>query len=135
MNEWLKIDPENADVMLYIAVNYMYLNRYTTANNWIGQALRKKPGYGEAYITRGELYEYMVSACQGPKTKLEDKVVYEEAIKVYKQATQDLASRSEANTKISNLKPFIRTPEEKFMEPNVTVKNSCYEFLVGSKGI
>ena len=102
---------------------------------WIGQALRKKPGYGKAYITRGELYEFMVSACQGAKTKLEDKIVYEEATKVYYQATKDLAFRSQANTKINNLKPFVRTKEEKFMDPNIAVVNSCYGFLVGSKGV
>jgi hypothetical protein len=113
----------------------MYSKRFTTANNWIGQALRKKPGYGHAYITRGELYEYMVSACQGPKTKLEDKLVYEEALKAYYQAANDLAFRSEANTKIRNLKPFTRTGEERFMEPNVKVENACYEFLVGATGI
>jgi tetratricopeptide (TPR) repeat protein len=135
LNEWLKLDPDNADIMLTIAENYMYLKRYSTSNNWIGQALRKKAGYGKAYITRGELYEYMVSACQGSKTKLEDKLVYEEAIKVYYQAANDIAFKSQANTKINNLKPFIRTSEEIFMEPNVKVKNDCYEFLVGSTGI
>jgi tetratricopeptide (TPR) repeat protein len=135
LNEWLKLEPDNADIMLFVAVNYMYMKRYTTSNNWIGQALRKKSGYGKAYITRGELYEYMVSACQGPKTALEDKLVYEEAIKAYQQATNDLLFRSQAKTKINNLKPFTRTKEEIFMEPNIKVKNSCYEFLVGAEGI
>ena len=135
LNSWLKLESDNPDIILSIALDYMYLKRYTTANNWISQALRKKPGYGKAYITRGELYEFMVSACQGGKLTLEDKVVYEEAIKVYQQAKGDLVFRSQASTKINNLSNFIRTAEEKFMEPNVKVKNGCYEFLVGAEGI
>lgn len=135
LNEWLKLEPNNADIMLYVANDYMYLKRYSTANHWISQALHKKPGYGKAYITRGELYEYMVSSCQSGKLKLEDKVVYEEATKVYRQALSDLAFKSQAEAKINNLRPFVRTKEELFMEPNITVKNQCYEFLVGAKGV
>lgn len=135
LNAWLKMEPDNADVMLSIAVNYMSLNKFSTSNNWIGKALRTKPGYGKAYITRGELYEFMVSACQGDKVKLEDKIVYEEATKVYWQARSDLAYKSQAGTKINNLKPFVRTKEEIFMDPNVSIANSCYSFLVGSKGV
>ncbi len=135
LNSWLKLEPDNADIMLLIAVNYMYSEKYSTSNNWIGQSLRKKPGYGKAYIVRGELYENMVSGCQGEKTKLEDKIVYEEATKVYYQATKNLAFRSQANTKMNNLKPFLRTKEEIFMDPNVAIVNSCYGFLVGSKGV
>lgn len=138
LNEWLKLDPDNPDIMLYIAINYSNAKNFSTANNFINRALRAKSGYGNAYIVRGEMYEKMVLYCQDQredgKVKLEDKIVYEEAIKVYRNALSDLAFKSEANTKINNLKPFVRTSEEKFMEPNAKVTSSCYSFLVGSTG-
>ena len=120
--------------MLYIAVNYSANKRFTTANNWINRAISKKPGYGKPYIVRGELYESMVGACQGSKTELEDKIVYEEAQKVYEMAKKDPVFISTANTKIRNLNDYVRKPEEKFMEPNAKVVNPCYEFLVGKSG-
>lgn len=134
LNEWLKLDPDNPDIMLLIAVNYSNAKNFSTANNWINSALRKKSGYGKAYIIRGEMYENMVLYCQNQrdnnKPKLEDKIVYEKAIQVYEQALSDVAFKSDARTKINNLKPFVRTKEEVFMEPGAKVTSSCYSFLV-----
>jgi tetratricopeptide (TPR) repeat protein len=134
LEAWLKLDPDNVDIMLYIASNYSVNKRFSTANDWINRAINKKPGYGKPFIVRGEMYEAMVAACQGDKTKLEDKIVYEEAIAVYEMAKRDPGFISIASTKINNLMSFIRTPDERFMEPNANVENPCYEFLVGKKG-
>ena len=133
LNKWLAIDPDNPDIMLLIAVNYSSAKNFSTANSWINSAIRKKPGYGKPYITRGELYENMVLYCQdqrGGKIKLEDKIVYELAIEEYKKALSDIAFKSDASNKIKNLQPFVRTSEEKFMEPNAKITSPCYSFLV-----
>ncbi|KAA3609824.1 MAG: hypothetical protein D8M58_08740 [Calditrichaeota bacterium] len=138
LNSWLALEPDNADIMLYIAVNYSANNQFKTANSWITKAIRKKPGYGKPYIVRGELYEAMVASCQdkesGPKALLDAKLVYEEAQKVYAQAQKDVAYKSKSKIKISNLKSFIRTAEDRFMNPNAKIKSNCYSFLVGKSG-
>ncbi len=137
LNSWLALEPDNADIMLYIAVNYSFLNKFSKANSWISKAIRKKPGYGKPYIIRGELYESLILYCQdkrGGEIKLEDKIAYEEAQKVYAQAKKDVSFKAKAKTKISNLKPFIRTAEDKFMDPNAKIKSSSYSFLVGKSG-
>jgi tetratricopeptide (TPR) repeat protein len=134
LNSWLSLDPDNVDILLNIAINYSSLNKFSTANSWITKAIHKKPGYGKPYIVRGELYEAMVGYCQGNrnngKVEIEDKIVYEKAQKVYAQAQKDLSFKSKSKIKISNLKPFIRTAEDKFMAPNAKIKSSCYSFLV-----
>ncbi len=135
LNEWLKLEPNNADIMLSIAVNYTAVSKFSSANSWIAKAIRKKPSYGKPYIVRGEMYEAMVSHCQQGQVKLEDKIVYEEAMFIYEKAKKDPGFKAIANTKINNLKPFIRLPEQIFMEPNAQVVNSCYDFLVGKKGV
>jgi len=137
LNSWLALDPDNAEIMLYIAINYSASNKFSSANNWITKAIRKKPGFGKPYIVRGELYEAMVLYCQdnrGGKIELEDKIAYEEAQKVYAQAQKDVAFKAKSRIKISNLKPFIRTSEDHFMNPNAKIKSSCYSFLVGKQG-
>ncbi len=133
LNSWLSLEPDNADIMLSIAISYSFLNKFSKANSWISKAIRKKPGYGKPYIIRGELYESMVLYCQdkrGGKIELEDKLVYEKAQVVYGQAKKDVSYKAKAKTKISNLKPFIRTAEDKFMDPNAKIKSACYSFLV-----
>lgn len=134
LKSWLALEPGNSDIMLNIAVNYSFSNKFSAANSWITKAIRKKPSYGKPYIVRGELYEAMVVYCQDKrnngKTEIEDKLVYEKAQKVYAQAQKDLSFKSKSKIKISNLKPFIRTKEDKFMSPNAKIKNACYSFLV-----
>lgn len=131
LNSWLAIDPDNADIMLSIAVDYSSLNQFSTANNWINKALRKKPGYGKAYIAKGENIVNTVLYCQDKRGKidLEDKIAYEMALSMYKKAQNDVAFRSAAKTKYNNLKPFGRTSEDKFMHPNATLKSDCYNYL------
>jgi tetratricopeptide (TPR) repeat protein len=135
LNSWLQLEPNNADIMLSIAANYTAMNQFQTSNQWISKAISKKPGYGKPFIVRGEMYEAMVSHCQPGQMKLEDKIVYEEAMFVYEQAKKDPGFRAIAITKVNNLKPHIRLPEERFMEPNAKVTNPCYGFLVGKSGV
>lgn len=130
----LEQEPNNADVMLYISVNYSSLYKFSTANNWIQKAINKKPGWGKPYIYRGEMYENMVLRCQelrnkSGKTPLEDKMVYEKAQAVYRQAQKDPLFAAKAKIKVKNLKPYIRTAEDKFMEQNPKITSQCYSFL------
>ncbi len=138
LNSWLTLEPDNADIMLSIAVNYSASNKFSKANSWIKKAINKKPGYGKPYIVRGEMYEAMVANCQnkesGKSADLDAKLVYEEAQKVYAQAKKDVAYKGKAKTKISNLNSFIRTAEDHFMDANAKIKSSCYSFLVGKQG-
>jgi tetratricopeptide (TPR) repeat protein len=137
LNACLMMEPDDADVILSIAENYSTLNKFKTANNWISKAIRKKPGYGKPYIVRGEMVEAMVAHCQdkrGGKVELEDKIAYEEAQKIYRQAQKDVAYKAKSKTKIKNLNPFIRTKEDIFMNPNAKIKSACYSFLVGKIG-
>lgn len=135
LGAWLKLEPDNADIMLAIASNYTAMNKFESANSWIAKAINKKPGYGKPYIVLGEMYEAMVSHCQPGQNQLEDKIVYEEAMKIYEKASIDPGFRGEAAQKINNLKPHIRTQPELFMEANAQVKNPCYGFLVGKNGV
>lgn len=137
LNSWLALEPDDADIMLSIAVNYTSLNQFSTANSWITKAIRKKPGYGKPYMVRGELYESMVLYTQdkrGGKIELEDKIAYEEAQKVYIGAQKDVAFKAKSKTKIRNLNSFIRTSEDRFMEPNAKIKSKSYAFLIGKTG-
>lgn len=127
----LELDPDDADVMLNISFNYSSLNNFESADYWINRALRARPGYGMAYIVRGELFEMAVSYCQDQRGKdsYEDKLVYEKAYAEYEKAKRDAAFISKAKTKLNNLKPFLPTTEDKFMHKNDKIESACYDFL------
>jgi len=127
----LGLEPKNADMMLNISYNYSSLNNFSNSNYWINQALKARPGYGLAYITRGELYEMAVLFCQNKrgKDKYEDKLVYERAYAQYQKARKDPAFISKAKTKQSNLRPFLPTKEDKFMHKGDKITSACYNFL------
>ncbi len=133
LKAWLKLEPDNLDIMLEIAYNYSSAGSLKTANNWINKVLAKKPGYGAAYIAKGELYETAVLFCQkkrgSNKTELEDKLVYERAQAQYKKAMKDLSVKVKARNKYNNLKPYIRTKEDKFMNPGIKITSDCYSFI------
>jgi tetratricopeptide (TPR) repeat protein len=127
----LDVDPKDADVMLNISYNYSSLNNFDNSNYWINRALKARPGYGLAYITRGELFEMAVLYCQNKrgKDKYEDKLVYERAYAEYQKARRDPAFISKAKTKQNNLKPFLPTKEDKFMHKGDKITSACYGFM------
>jgi tetratricopeptide (TPR) repeat protein len=127
----LELDPDNADVMLNISLAYSSLNNFENASYWINRSLQVKPGYGQAYIVRGELFEIAVSYCQKQRGKdaYEDKLVYERAYAEYEKAKRDPAFISKAKTKQNNLRPFLPTTEDKFMHKNDKIESDCYNFL------
>jgi len=133
LKKWLKLKPEDVDVLLYVADDYRALNRFATANKWINKALRKKPGYGKAYIARGELYEATISYCQshrkGNRLEMEDKIVYEKARTQYKRAMKDFIVKNKAKSKYNALINYVRTKTDKFMQPNAKIKSKCYNYL------
>ncbi len=125
----LKLEPGNINVMLRITENYRNVHSFSKARFWVNKALAKKPGYGAAYISMGEIYEASVSYCtekRGGKPKYEDKLVYELAAKEYKKAQKDPGFRSKAKTKYNNVFPFIPTKEDVFMHKGATIKSECY---------
>ena len=91
--------------------------------------MKAKPGYGQAYITMGEIYEAAVSYClqqKGGDMKIEDKLVYELAYKEYEKAKNDPGFRAKAKTKQNNVQPLIPTTEDRFMNKDAKIKSDCY---------
>lgn len=133
LKSWLKLKPDNVEILLYMADDYRALNEFVTANKWISKALRKKPGYGKAYIARGELYEATIAYCQSKrksnKMEMEDKMVYEKARLQYKKAMKDFTVKNKAKAKYNALANYVRTKTDKFMQPNAKIKSNCYNYL------
>jgi len=127
----IEIEPDNADMMLNISYNYSSLNNFKNSSYWINRALKARPGYGMAYIARGELFEFAVLYCQNKrgKDKYEDKLVYERAYAEYQKARKDPAFISKAKTKQGNLKPFLPTKEDKFMHKGDKISSKYYNFM------
>jgi len=130
----LNFEKDNADVMLEISKNYVYAKQFKSADAWINRALSARSGYGKAYIARGEMIESLVSYCQDQrgdgKLSLQDKMAYEIAQSQYRRAQQDLGFKAQAESKFNNLAGFIRTAEDKFMEPNAKIDDTCYSWIV-----
>ena len=117
------------DVMIKIADDYKFSNNFGSAQYWVNRALKAKPGYGQAYITMGEIYEAAVSYClqqKGGDMKIEDKLVYELAYKEYEKAKNDPGFRAKAKTKQNNVQPLIPTTEDRFMNKDAKIKSDCY---------
>jgi tetratricopeptide (TPR) repeat protein len=117
------------DVMIKIAEDYKLANNFSSAQYWVNRALKTRPGFGQAHITMGEIYEAAVLYCMGQRNgdlKYEDKLVYELAYNEYEKAQKDPAFRSKAKTKQNYVLPLIPTKEDKFMNKGVKIKSSCY---------
>ena len=116
--------------MCGIATDYKSMNQFSNALFWTGKALKAKPGYGLAYITRAEIYEAGVDYC-GDKEKrgrkYDDGLVYQKAYNSYAQAAKDPAFKSDAKKRMTGLKAVLPTEEEKFMNQNRTkITRDCY---------
>jgi hypothetical protein len=77
-----------------------------------------------------EVYETAVPYCQNNnnrKRKYDDGLVYEMANREYEKAMKDPNFKADARRRINNLKPYLPTEEEKFMNQNrQDLKESCY---------
>ncbi len=126
----VEIEPDNAEIMCSIANDYKFLNQFQNGKYWVNKALQAKPGFGLAYIIMAEIYESAVTYCQNKdqrKRKYDDGLVYEKAMNEYQKASKDPNYKSDANRRINNLKPYLPTDEEKFMNQNrKTLKEDCY---------
>lgn len=126
----LKDEPNNAIVMCAIANDYRNLNQFTNGRYWVNKALQAKPGFGLAYMIMAEIYESAVTYCQNKsnrKRKYDDGLVYEMAFREYKKAARDPNYRADANRRMNNLKPYLPTQDETFMNQNrKKIKESCY---------
>jgi tetratricopeptide (TPR) repeat protein len=128
----LNLSPNDADLMLKIAVDYRLIDDFSSAQFWVNRALRAQPGNGLAFINMGEIYEAAVSYClkqKGSRTTYEDKLVYELAYNEYKKAQNDPAFRSRARTKISYVEPLIPTTEDRFMNKGKKIESDCYSWI------
>ena len=131
INDYKKIvdiEPDNATIMCAIANVYRNKNEFSNGRYWINKSLNAKPGFGLAYITMGEIYESAVTYCQkGRGRKYDDGLVYNLAYEQYGRAANDPAYKSIARTRRNNLKPYLPTKEELFMNQNRTnLKIDCY---------
>jgi tetratricopeptide (TPR) repeat protein len=124
----INLEPENVQIMCAIANVYRNKDEFSNGRYWVYKALQAKPGYGLAYITMGEIYESAVTYCQrGRGRKYDDGLVYEMAYAQYGKALSDPGYKSLATNRRRNLKPFLLTTEEKFMNQNRTeLKLECY---------
>lgn len=122
------IEPQNAVIMCSIANAYRNKNEFSKGRYWINKALGVKPGFGLAYITMGEIYESAVTFCQkGRGRKYDDGLVYGMAYAQYGRALNDPSYKNLARARRSNLRPFLLTKEEKFMNQDRTnIKLPCY---------
>ncbi|MCD4691848.1 MAG: hypothetical protein K8R79_02945 [Calditrichales bacterium] len=126
----LKIQPDNADIMCSIAVDYKFLYKFKEGSYWIKKALRAKPNYGLAHITMAEIYEYAVPYCQKLEKrtrKLDDGLVYEKAYKEYEKAQRDPHFASISQKRKKQLKPLLPTREEIFFAGEKKIKSPCYK--------
>ena len=77
-----------------------------------------------------EVYETAVPYCQNKnnrKRKYDDGLVYEKAKREYEKAMKDPNYKADARRRINNLKPYLPTEEETFMNQNrKNLKESCY---------
>ena len=125
----LDFKTDDLDDIIKIAVDYKLLNNFKNAQYWVNRALKIRPGYGQAYITMGEIYEAAVVYCMNQRDnelKMEDKLVYELAYNEYIKASNDPAFRGKARTKQNNVQPLIPTTEDKFMNKGAKIKSPCY---------
>jgi tetratricopeptide (TPR) repeat protein len=124
----VNIEPQNAEIMCAIANVYRNKDQFSNGRYWVNKALSVKPGFGLAYITMGEIYESAVTFCQkGRGRKYDDGLVYEMAYAEYGKALRDPAYKSMANSRRRNLRPFLITKEEDFMnQGRKTLKLDCY---------
>lgn len=126
----LQVEPNNAKIMCAIASDYRSLNQFSNARYWVNKALQAKPGFGLAYMIMAEVYEAAVTYCQNKsdrKRKYDDGLVYEMAKEEYEKAMRDPNYKADARRRINNLKPYLPTEEEKFMNQNrKNLKESCY---------
>jgi len=81
-------------------------------------------------MAMAEIYESSVTYCQNKenrKRKYDDGLVYQKAYDEYQKALNDPNFRSEARRRMNNLKPYLPTDEEKFMNQNrQDLKETCY---------
>lgn len=125
----LDLKANDVDVMIEIAVDYKLSNNFKNAKYWVNRVLSKKPGYGLAYITMGEIYEAAVVYCMNQKKedlKFEHKLVYRLAFKEYEKAKKDPGFRSKARTKQNYVQPLMPTKEDEFMNKGAKIKSPCY---------
>ena len=126
----LEIEPDNAKIMCAIASDYRNLNQFPNAQYWVNRALQVKPGFGLAHMIMAEVYESAVTYCQNQdnrKRKYDDGLVYKLAKNEYEKAMKDPNYKADARRRINNLKPYLPTEEETFMNQNrENLKEACY---------
>ena len=126
----LELDPDNAKIMCAIASDYRNLYQFSNAQYWVNRALQIKPGFGLAHMIMAEVYETAVPYCQNKsnrKRKYDDGLVYEKAKREYEKAMKDPNYKADARRRINNLRPYLPTEEELFMNQNrQDLKEDCY---------
>ena len=131
--EILKIDPKNVGVLCSVARGYLHLNNFSQAQAQINQAKRIDPGNGEPYMVMADIYINAAEYCSNKRGEnnynLDDKLVFERAVKELEKAERDPNFRASASTRRNGLKDFVRTKEDIFMNPRENLKDNCYSWI------
>ncbi|RMF59370.1 MAG: tetratricopeptide repeat protein [Calditrichaeota bacterium] len=127
-------NPQNLNVLCSIASAYAHLNNFTTARSYVYKARKVDPSSGLPYMILGEIYEAAIDHCANSRDKkgytYDDKLVFEKARAAYRQAAKDPNYAASANSRYSQLKPFIRTIEDKHLYSHrEKIKDPCYSWI------
>lgn len=133
----LQKQPDNKKIMADISRAYKDLGNFTQARSYAYESLAIDRQYGLGWIALGESFEASAEKCVGKKQgkiDFDDKMVYELAYQKYRMALSDLEFKSEAERKISYLKPVLPTTEDVFMHRRQKrPKAECYKWIPDSE--
>ncbi|MCB0306346.1 MAG: tetratricopeptide repeat protein [Calditrichaeota bacterium] len=130
----LDIDPNNIDVLCSLARAYIDQNSFSTARSYALKARSINSGDGQPYLVLGEVYTRAAEHCSNKRPgdkgyTYDDKLVFEKAAEMYRQAEKDPNFASTANNRRQSLAPFFRTKEDKFMIKRETITDDCYSWI------
>jgi tetratricopeptide (TPR) repeat protein len=131
LKEILKINPEDQDIIFEISEIYRLEQKFEKALDWLNKVMEFDPENGLCHIKKAEIFESMVTKCQkGRSCIYDDGLVYEMAFEEYKYALIDDKYKMEAKRRMSNLKPYLLTNDEKKKNNyRKQIESDCYKFL------
>ena len=128
-NESVELEEEpnlKSKYFLILADAYRNSSSYTLARNAVYKSLELKKGWGEAYISLGNIYVAAATSCGN---SFEQKTVYWVAVDAFRMASKDDEVADRARKSINTYSKYFPSTEECFFN-NVnkedTFKVSCW---------
>ena len=130
----LELKPESLNSLCALASVHGRQGQFAKARGLLRRAMKMDSKSGLPHMVLGEVYENAVSQCSNSRNKsgysYDDKIVFELAHREYgKAAAKDPNYRSQATRRMRDLKPLLRTVEDKHMHQRNTLKDSCYAWI------